>query len=233
MTGYLLRSLLVLAALLLWGCNLENRMMVRRMSSIARKAGAAVEEHWDYDLVGAAMPGNILQLEGIHRLDPGHEETTLRLMRAYGAYAFGWVEDQAEEARRAGREEQAEALDKRALALHRRAAHLGIALLEQRHKGAKEAFERGGDTWRRWLRDALDEREDVHLLLAFAQTWASIVNLSRDEPASIARFPASSSTPLPNTPPARCSWAPWRPAAAAWAGAISTRPAPTSPKPWR
>ena len=106
------------AIALLCGCDLTTRIAANETSAVLRQASHALEEHWDVDLVGAGLPGSILQLEGIYAVIPDDELMGIEVIRANGSYAWGWLENDAEDALARGDLEQQEAI---ALRMRKRA----------------------------------------------------------------------------------------------------------------
>ena len=165
--GYRLRNtrLSIAAALLATasGCDL-TRTAAHATADIFDRAAPAIEAHWDYELVGDALPASILQLEGLFRIAPDDERLGLQLVRAYTSYAFGWVEESAHDAAAGGALEQEERRLARAVRLYRRAQKVGLYLLKRRHPGLERARRQGAEPFVRWLREHTRAGDDVPLL---------------------------------------------------------------------
>ncbi len=156
------------------GCDF-TRMAANSSSWIIERAAPAFEQYFDYDLAGAAAPGNIVQLEGMLRIIPENEIVLLQLTRAYVGYAYGWVEDQAEEYDLAGRADIAQRLRDRARYLYMRARDLGVHLLVVHDDGMEEAMKAGLPAFERWLDEEFTEREDAAVLLWAGYAWGSYI----------------------------------------------------------
>src|SRR5262245_425821 len=90
------RTLLIPFVFAISGCNLA-KVAARSSAAVARQAAPAIEQYWDYELAGAAMPSNIMQLEAMVHVAPENDTLLLQLARVYVGYAYGWVEDEADE----------------------------------------------------------------------------------------------------------------------------------------
>ncbi len=71
--------------------------MANKSAAMLAVAEPAVASHWDAELVAQALPGQILQLEGLLRASPENLDLTLGLARAYLGYAYGVVEEELEQ----------------------------------------------------------------------------------------------------------------------------------------
>lgn len=175
---------LLLAALpLLAGCDVA-KFTANSTAGLFERAAPAIQSHWDYELVGQANPGNILQLEGLVAVSPDNETLLLLLAKAYVAHAYGWIEDEVEAAERAGDYEAAEALRTRARRMYRRARDLTFRVIRRRADGFDEA-RRSTDTLVPWLAEKMDD-DDAGALFWAGNAWGSIVKVSIDDPTAVA-----------------------------------------------
>lgn len=170
---------LSLALTIASGCDL-TRLAANSSSSLIEHASPAFEEYFDYDLAGAAAPGNIVQLEGMLRIVPDDEVVLLQLTRAYIGYAYGWVEDQAEEHDVTGRPDLAQQLRDRSRYLYKRARDLGLHRLILHDDGLEEAMKAGLPTFERWLDAHFTEREDAAILLWAGYAWGSYIKAAAE-----------------------------------------------------
>lgn len=183
------RSLLLLFASLplvgpIAGCNM-TRFTATTSSPLFVRGADIVEQHWDPDLVGEGLPGNILQLEGIYSITPDDRELGIALMRAYGSYAFGWVEDEADIAEAAGDLEGVDAANLRARFQYERARNIGVHLLRLRDEGIDRALRGNPDELLAYLRSHYSSAEDAALLFWTGFVWGNAINVSRTDPEMI------------------------------------------------
>ncbi len=162
---------------LMVGCgDVAIRFAASSTSDVFARASPALDQHWDYDLAADALPGSILQLEGIMRVVPDEEQTVLGAARAYVAYAFGFVEDEAEALEAEGRTEEAAFQRRRAVALYRRGRDLALHRLRLEESDFDEARAEPVQDYRAWLEDEFDDAEDAEVLFWAAYAWGSWVN---------------------------------------------------------
>ena len=173
---------------LLWaiaGCD-TTKLTADSTSELFVRAAPAFEEYWDYDVAGDAAPATIVQLEGILRIVPDNQNLLLQLARAYTGYAFGWIEDEAEEAEFAGDFEKAEHLQKRARLMYLRATDLLKHSVGLKAKGLDKATKGGADELNAWLEKNFKSEDDAQLLLWTGYSWGSYVNMSKDDMEAVA-----------------------------------------------
>lgn len=166
----------VVAGMLAWsGCDL-TRFTASSTAALFHRATPAVEAHFDYELVGSALPGAILQSEGVLSVVPDDAQLCLDTARSYASYTFGWVEDEEEALSREGRAEQAETTHARAIALYARAAELGRTAVALRAGGFEEARRGELDDFRTWLRVSFQGTENAELLFWAGYSWGRHIN---------------------------------------------------------
>jgi hypothetical protein len=181
------RVAVICALALTSGCDF-TRIAANSSSWLIERAAPAFEQYWDYELAGEAAPGNLIQLEGMLRIIPENEIIVLQLMRAYVGYAYGWVEDSAEEFDLNGRADLAQRQHDRAKYLYMRARDLGLHLLALRADGMDEAR---GDigTFRAWLDENFDEPDDASVLLWAGYAWGSYIKSAVEDLTVLEELP--------------------------------------------
>jgi hypothetical protein len=107
------------------------------------------------------------------------------LVQGWGGYAWGFVEDEMEEAQLEGRDAAAEYHKKRAKMAYDRAVFYGLELLSHKDKGFEKA-KKNEMTMTAWLKEHFDGKDDAQNLFWVAYAWMSRVNLLQDDPAMVA-----------------------------------------------
>jgi hypothetical protein len=176
------RASLSILVLLAQGC---TGILVGSQSGLMVQAAPATNAHFDYDVVGDALPFSIVQLEGMHYLVPGNEDVLLLLPRAYTSYAYGWLEDEIERTNPLDFE-RIEYLNARARNMYLRARNLAFTRIRMNADGFDEAREGGIEPFQRWLQEEFDDEEDAEMLFWAGYPWGSAINVSRDDPMMIA-----------------------------------------------
>ena len=170
------------------GCDL-TRFTANSTANMFSRASAGLERHWDYELVGEALPGNILQLEGVFRIIPDNEQLGVTLIRAYVSYGFGWVEDEVQQAQDDGDLDTEERLMGRARLLHERGRNVGLHLMRLRDPGIDEALTGGHEGFVEYIHRHYDGPEDVPVLFWTGYAWGSAINAGRDDPEMVLALP--------------------------------------------
>ncbi len=170
------------------GCDL-TKLTANSTAGLFQRAAPAFEQHWDYDLAGAALPGNIVQMEGLMRVVPENEIIVMNGVRLYTAYAYGWIEDQVEEAQDRGDYDEANRLMLRARYMYQRSRDLAVHRVSLDHEGYQEAYDAGLDRFRAWLQEEFTEPEDAEGLLWIGYSWGSYINASKDDMVAVADLP--------------------------------------------
>ncbi|MCB9595922.1 MAG: hypothetical protein H6719_24595 [Sandaracinaceae bacterium] len=183
-------TVVVAAAALLTqaGCDL-TRFTANSTANMFARAGGALQHHFDYEMVGDALPGSIMQLEGVFSVIPDNEELGVTLMRAYVSYTFGWVEDELQRAQDAGDFEEEERILGRARLLYERARNIGIHLMRLRDPNIDQVLEGGYEGYVAYLDQHYAGEDDVPLLFWTGYAWGSAINAGRDDPEMILSLP--------------------------------------------
>jgi tetratricopeptide (TPR) repeat protein len=170
-----LRWVLPVSLLLLAGCDL-TRFTASSSAALFVRGGEGTQEHWDYEMIGDALPASILQLEGVFRVVPDNEDLGVALMRAYISYAFGWVEDEMADAQDAGDFDEEERLTTRARLLYLRARNVGLHLLRQKDEDVEDVLQGSPQEVEAYLERRFTSRDDVPVLFWTGYAWGSAIN---------------------------------------------------------
>lgn len=163
------------------GCD-SGRFTASQSIGLITRGSAAIQEHWDVDLVGDAMPASILQLEGLYATLPEDSTVGLELLRAYVSYAYGWIEEEAELAESRGEFERQDELLARARLMYLRARNIGLHHLRRIDPGIDEAMRAGPVVFERHLAERFGAREEAPLLLWTGYAWGSAIHVARHDP---------------------------------------------------
>jgi len=156
--------------LLVTGCN-TTKMMVDSMDPLMANMNSAVNKHPDVELVGAALPAALLQLDGFIETSPDNIKLLVKAAEGYNGYSFIFVEDKSPE---------------RAMKLYYRAFQYATRALKQKEKFA-EAFDGSKEEFIASL-DVFD-KEDVPALFWASSSWLSWVGLNVDDPEIFLALP--------------------------------------------
>jgi hypothetical protein len=171
------------------GCVDTSRLVAQASGTLVVRASEELQRHWDDELIGEAMPSTIVQIEGVFAVVPDDETIGLVMARAYCAYAFGWVEDEADLAEAAGDMDEADRQRARARHLYERARNVVVHLLRQRDRRLDEAIAGGPEPLARWLDQHVQSRDAALLALWAGLSWGSAIGVSSGDPELVADLP--------------------------------------------
>ena len=175
----------VLCILALGGCDIA-KFTADSTAGVFARAAPAFESYWDYDLAGEAIPATIVQLEGIARVVPDNDAILAQLSQAYVAYAYGWIEADAEALEFEGKYDEADVQRKRARTMYLRAIDLTRHRIRLRNEDIDMAVKGTVEDLEAWLYGAFVEKEDAGVLLWHGYAWGSYINTAKDDMEAIA-----------------------------------------------
>lgn len=185
MKGFLVAGLMLAQV----GC--LSRFAANSTIRIMRQAAPAVNSFADPYIAESAIPYSIAQSEGLLLVVPNNIDLRVNLMRTYGSYGFAFLEERMEQAEAEDNEERANHYRSRAVLAFQRARELGfqtMSLEEQADGGAQAAVRRGIDAWKAYLQ-RFDDDEQTGMLFWTGYAWARYINLTKDNPDSLADLP--------------------------------------------
>jgi tetratricopeptide (TPR) repeat protein len=133
--------------------------------------------YFDWQSAGSAAPAGIIQFEGMHVVSPDNEELTLMLVKAYMAYAYGWVMDAYEVAQASGDFDQAEQHKRRAYLMYTRARDLALRVVEKRDPEVRQALTLPTKELTAYLNRKFTQ-DDIAPLFWLMMSWTSSINNS-------------------------------------------------------
>lgn len=174
--------------MLLLGCD-TVKFAANASAELFTRAQPGIEQFWDYETAGKAIPAGILQLEGVLRIAPDNERILMFTIGSYLGYGVGWIEDRLQEADAADDFEEVLHLRGRARLMYTRAWELAKHMLRLRADGFDEAAAGGIDTLSAWLENTFHEQQDAEVLLFAAQAWAAHIIFNMHDIDVVADFP--------------------------------------------
>jgi predicted anti-sigma-YlaC factor YlaD len=164
------------------GCS-PRQYVANRAADALSASGNSFASDNDPELIRDAAPFSLKAMESVLEDNPQHVGLLTATSRGFTQYAYAFVQMDGEELE-ANDLKQATAKLERARKLYLRARGYGLRGLEARYPGFEAAL--GKDPR---AAAARAQREDVALLYWTAASWASLINLSKDDPATIAEIP--------------------------------------------
>lgn len=184
-TGFLAAAL----AVSMTGC--LQRLAANSTARIMNRASPALQTFTDPALAESALPYSITQMEGLLLVIPDNTGLRVNLMRAYGSFGFGFLEDHLEEAEANDDEARIEHYRARASMAYLRGKAVGFETLtreEDAGGGALAAVQRGLQAWRGYL-NRFDDREHAGMVFWLGYNWARHISLNKDNPDVLADLP--------------------------------------------
>ena len=152
------------------GCS-STKFMVDSMDPLMEKMNTAVNKHTDVELVKAAMPAALIQLDGMIEASPDNEKLLARTAEAYNGYTFVFVEG----------------LDNdRARKLYWRSFEYASRALKQ-NRQVSAAFDGPVDEFEVSLQSL--GKQDVPAMFWTASAWLSWAGLNVDDPEIFLALP--------------------------------------------
>jgi tetratricopeptide (TPR) repeat protein len=167
------------------GCDVA-KFTADSTSGLFTRAAPAFESYWDYDLAGDAIPATIVQFEGILRVIPDNESMLAQLSQAYVAYAYGWVEADAEALEFESNYEEADVQRGRARTMYLRAMDLTRHRIRLHDADVDTAVRASVEDLEAWLQTRFVEEADAEMLLWHGYAWGSYINAAKDDMEAIA-----------------------------------------------
>ncbi len=187
-----LRPLVALSSLSLLvsvsGCNM-TQLAVETQAEVMEMAFPSIEEQSDYEFARTGIPGNLVQLDGLLSVQPDNEHLLLIAAQGFSSYAYGFIEDEMQQAELAGNLEQSDFHRARARSMYLKARDYGLRLLHLMNSDFPTELPRDPDELKRRLDEAFTDEEAAPALFWTGNAWGSAINVARDDPELIADLP--------------------------------------------
>lgn len=158
---------ILLLSIFFTSCGVMQIVAIKSTAGIVDFGMSAIFEESDLKLAEAAIPGNMVLVEALHKADPENAKLSLLLTQGYTGYALGFVEDQDPD---------------RAKALYERARGYGLEVL-RRNKDFSQNFDESPAKFKEGVNALSDD--DVALAFWTANAWGNIINLNIGDPTIV------------------------------------------------
>lgn len=183
-------SALILAGFCVFasGCNM-TQLAVETQAEVMELAFPAIEEQADYEFAREGIPANLVQVDGLIKVQPDNERLLFLATQGFASYAYGFIEDDMQRAELAGDLEAADRYRARAREMYLKARDYGLALLSLIESDFPEELPRDPDQLKKVLNELFTDAEDAKALFWTGNAWGSAINISRDDPLLVADLP--------------------------------------------
>jgi len=172
------------AALALGSNGCIKAMLTNGQISATREASGALDTVADFEVAKTAVAAGLAQFEGMHRLAPNNTDALFLLTKGWVGYGFAVAEDEMEAAQDKGDDDLAAYHKKRARMAYERAVFYGLELLRHTDDGFEKA-RKNEDTFKKWLDENFDDKDDAPNLFWVGYAWLARVNVSKDDAALV------------------------------------------------
>ncbi len=182
---------LLAAALFVGQVGCMERLAANSTVRIMGRASPAVQTFADPYLAEEAIPYSIAQSEGLALVLPDSVPLRVNLLRTYGSYGFGFLEERMEQAEADDDEARIEHFRTRASLAYQRARQIGFETMnleESGDGGPEAAFHRGVDAWKAYLQ-RFDDDEQTGIVFWTGYAMARYISLNKDNPDVLADLP--------------------------------------------
>ncbi|HEY6726458.1 MAG TPA: TRAP transporter TatT component family protein [Polyangiaceae bacterium] len=170
------------------GCNM-TQLAVETQAEVMEQAFPAIEEQTDYEFARDGIPANLVQIDGLLKVQPDNERLLMLATQGFTSYAYGFVEDDMQRAELAGDLEASDRYRARAREMYLKGRDYGLTLLRLMQSDFPEELPRDPDQLKKVLNELFTEPEQAPALFWTGNAWGSAINISRDDPALVADLP--------------------------------------------
>jgi len=165
------------------GCATVKRMAINRVGDSIAQSSTTYAADNDPDLVGAALPSSLKQVEGLLAQSPKHRGLLFTAASGFTQYTYAYVQQDADVLETKDLERASQMRD-RARRLYLRARDYGLRGLDVEHRGFSQKL-----TEDRTAAVRIATRQDVPMLYWTAASWGAAIAVSQDHPDLVADLP--------------------------------------------
>jgi hypothetical protein len=166
-------------------CSSVQKWAVRRSSPVFHKAGEQLTKEDSWEFFKNSAPGNLKFLELVYLTDPDNMTLLPTVIKAHAGYAYAVPETLAFEDDLKGVESNHK---KEAIHHYTRALDYGVHYLGKRDISKDDLLNLPEEKLLKKLKSETD-KDDLVAMAYMAQSWASLINLQKDDVALVSQIP--------------------------------------------
>ncbi len=176
----------VVLGVLLSGCSSVQKVALRGASPLFENGAQKLTLERDWDFFKDSAPGNLKLLETLYLQDHENLKLLSTLIKSFAGYAYAVPETLAFGDELSGVDDSIH--KKQAISIYTKAFDYGLEYFHQRGVSRKDLVEFDESALKKAF-DVKFRREDFISILFFAQSWASLINLQKDNVALVSQVP--------------------------------------------
>ena len=163
-----------------------TQLAVETQAEVMEQAFPAIEEQTDYEFAREGIPANLVQVDGLLKVQPDNERLLFLATQGFTSYAYGFLEDDMQRAELAGDLEASDRYRARAREMYLKARDYGFTLLRLMESDFPKELPRDPDQLKKLLSELYTDPEAAPALFWTGNAWGSAINISRDDPVLVA-----------------------------------------------
>ena len=180
------KVLLLIVTSLFLSCSMVKSVGISTTASMLKEGIAETNTEANFHFFEKAAPANLKMLESLWFVQQDNTDLLSVLIKGYGGYGFGISETKYLADALADEEESK--FKKQALYHYSKAFNYGLKYLEERGISSKSIFDKDAPIKLKKELDSNLSEEDMTAIFYFAQSWAGMINLQRDNVAMMSRL---------------------------------------------
>lgn len=163
-----------------------TQLAVETQADVMAQAFPAIEEQTDFEFAREGIPANLVQIDGLLKVQPDNEQLLLLATQGFTSYAYGFLEDDMQRAELAGDLEASDRYRARAREMYLKARDYGFTLLRLMESDFPKELPRDPDQLKKLVSELYSDPEAAPALFWTGNAWGSAINISRDDPVLVA-----------------------------------------------
>ncbi len=180
------KVLFLIVTLSLLSCSMVKSVGISTTASMLKDGIAETNTEANFSFFAKAAPANLKMLESLWYVQQDNLDLLSVLIKGYGGYGFGVSETKYLDDALADEEDSK--YKKQALYHYSKAFNYGLKYLDEKGISSKSIFDKDAPIKLQKILDSNLSEEDMTAIFYFAQSWAAMINLQRDNVVMMSRL---------------------------------------------